>query len=138
MNHLLTFFGSRHCTKHVCMQSIQVGDRVEILLYICFCLYYFIIQTSRTNLNSMIFNKFKSKNKSLTVQIFYNLLNHPTFHSEERLINLVRERKCFVGLPLLLVYTLCIYNITMHKCPPHSTVLAPALLCKWTSRDKLG
>ena len=29
----------------------------------------------------------KTKNNSLTLQNFYFLQNHPTFHSEERLIN---------------------------------------------------
>ena len=48
----------------------------------------------------------KTKNNSLTVcTIFFNLQNHPTFHSEERLVNLVRGRECFVGLSILLVYT---------------------------------
>ena len=28
----------------------------------------------------------KTKNNLLTVHIFYNLLNHPTFYSEERLV----------------------------------------------------
>ena len=56
-----------------------------------------------TNLNSMIFFIKKFKN-SLTVHIFYNLQNHSTFHSVERLVNLVRRRECFVGLSILLVY----------------------------------
>ena len=52
----------------------------------------------------MIKIKLKSKNNPLTVQLFYDLQNHPTFHSKERLVNLVRLRECFVGLPILLVY----------------------------------
>ena len=43
----------------------------------------------------------KSKNNSLTVQIFCNLKNHPTFHSVDRLANLVRGRECCVGLSIL-------------------------------------
>ena len=41
------------------------------------------------------FSKIKNKNKSLIVQIFYNLKNHPSFHSEERLVNgqLISKRK---------------------------------------------
>ena len=35
------------------------------------------------------------------MQIFFNLQNHPTFHSEERLVNLVRRRECSVGLSIL-------------------------------------
>ena len=31
----------------------------------------------------------------------FNLQNHPTVHSEERLVNLVRGREHFVGLSLL-------------------------------------
>ena len=38
----------------------------------------------------------------MTVQMFYNLQNHPIFHSEERLVNLARRRECLVGLSLLL------------------------------------
>ena len=48
--------------------------------------------------------KLKTKNNSLTVNTFFNLQNHPTFHSEERLVNLERGRECCVGLSILLVY----------------------------------
>ena len=34
---------------------------------------------------------------------FFNLQTHPTFHSEEKLVNLERGRVCFVGLSILLV-----------------------------------
>ena len=34
----------------------------------------------------------------------YKLQNHPTFHSEKRLVNLERGREFFVGLSVLLVY----------------------------------
>ena len=34
--------------------------------------------------------------------MFYNLQNHPTFHSEQRVVNLERRRECFVGLSVLL------------------------------------
>ena len=37
----------------------------------------------------------------MTVQIFFDLQNHTTFHSEEMLVNLVRGRECFVGLYIL-------------------------------------
>ena len=57
---------------------------------------YFIIQNSWTNLNSFI-KKMKAKNSSLLVHIFYNLQNQPTFHSVERLVNLLRRRECFVA-----------------------------------------
>ena len=53
---------------------------------------YFIIQTSGTNLNSMIFFISKTKNNALTVRIFYNLPHCP------RLVHLARGRECFVGL----------------------------------------
>ena len=46
------------------------------------------------------------KNKTLSVQIFLNLQNHPTFQSEERLANLARGRDCFVGLSILLSFHL--------------------------------
>ena len=47
----------------------------------------------------------------MTVQIFYNLLNQPTFRSEETLVNLVRRRECFVGLSILLVYGVVLTNL---------------------------
>ena len=40
----------------------------------------------------------------MTVNFFFNLLNHPTFPAEERLVNVLRKRECFVGLSILLVY----------------------------------
>ena len=43
----------------------------------------------------------KTKNNSLPAQIFFNLQNHPPFHSEERLVNLVKGRECLVGLSIL-------------------------------------
>ena len=54
-------------------------------------------------INNLKFNDFlktKNQNNSLTVQIFINLQNHPTFHSEERLVILVSGRECFVGLSI--------------------------------------
>ena len=33
----------------------------------------------------------------LSVNIFFSLQNHPTFHSEEQLVNLARGRECFVA-----------------------------------------
>ena len=53
-----------------------------------FALLETVIQTSWTKLNPII-------NYSLTVKTLHN---HPIFHSEERLVNLVRGRECFVGL----------------------------------------
>ena len=35
---------------------------------------------------------------------FFNLQNHLTFNSEERLVNLLRGRECFVGLSVLIFY----------------------------------
>ena len=48
----------------------------------------------------MIYFLVKTKNNTLIVQIFYNLENRPTFHSEKRLVKI---RECFVGLSILLV-----------------------------------
>ena len=69
-------------------------EGVELFLKIYLWLFYIILQTSWTNLNSMI-QKIKNK-KSLTVQIFYNLQNHPSFYAE------ARGRECFVGQSILL------------------------------------
>ena len=81
----------------------------------------------------------------MTVHIFLNLQNHPTFHSEERLINVVRERECFVGLSRLLVYA-CragrrgpgVGSAGMATCPGYQTKFSkifktlnfPAFNCK--------
>ena len=69
-----------------------------VLLYIC------VIQTSRTNLNSMCFSTLKTKKNVFTVHIFFKLQIRPAFQSEERLDNLVRRGECFAGLSILLVY----------------------------------
>ena len=51
--------------------------------------------------------------RSLVVHLFYNLLNHFTFHSEERLVNFARGRECFDGLSTLLVYGIESYPGTL-------------------------
>ena len=38
--------------------------------------------------------------------IYCTVQNHPTFHLEERLVNLSRGRDCFASLSILLVYTM--------------------------------
>ena len=61
------------------------------------------------------FVKLKTKNNLLTVHIFFNLQNHPTFQTEERLVNLVNGRECFVGLlysvQYLRSYILLVYDV---------------------------
>ena len=51
----------------------------------------------------------------MTVHIFFNLQNHPTFQTEERLVNLVNGRECFVGLlysvQYLRSYILLVYDV---------------------------
>ena len=49
-----------------------------------------------------MFLNIKTKVTTWTVQIHYNLQNHPFFNSEERLVNLVRSRERFVGLSISL------------------------------------
>ena len=53
-----------------------------------------------------MFKNLGQKSNFLNVHIFYNLQNHPIFHSEERLVNFVRGRECFVSLSTLLVNAL--------------------------------
>ena len=43
--------------------------------------------------------------------MFYDLQSQPTFHSEERLVNLARGKECFVCLSILLFY---VATPTMH------------------------
>ena len=54
----------------------------------------------------MIYYQINNKNISTTFKIFYNLQNHPIFHSMETLVNLVRGREYIVGLSISLVYGL--------------------------------
>ena len=46
----------------------------------------------------MIFFQVKTKIKTLTVHIFFNLQNHPHFPLRGKIGQLVRGRECFVGL----------------------------------------
>ena len=57
-------------------------------------------------MNKFKFNDFFNYKKIIhyLYTIVFNLQNHPTFHSEESLVNLVRGRECLVGLSILLVY----------------------------------
>ena len=47
----------------------------------------------------------------MTVQIFFNLQKHPTFHSEERLVNFVRGRESFVSLSILHISLCCQFRL---------------------------
>ena len=65
----------------------------------------YLVQTSW----KMILKNYKQRN-TLIVQIFYNLQNHPPFHSEGRLVNLARGWECFVGLSTsILLLVLLVY-----------------------------
>ena len=74
---------------------------------------------------------------SRTVYIFYYIQNHPTFHSEEGLVNLVRERECFVSLsilfyghPIYLPHVLCANKVKLSQNGPLSrTTLSRADRC---------
>ena len=54
----------------------------------------------------------KTENSSLAVKFFFNLQNHPIFHSEERFL-LARGRECFVGLSTVYIYY---YSIPSNGC----------------------
>ena len=54
-------------------------------------MYFFILLY---NANFMDKLKFKERKKFIDRKFFFILQNHPTFHSEERLVNLVRGREC--------------------------------------------
>ena len=105
---MLAFFGSRQGTC-ACISWIKEEG------WKCFCrfvfVFYSIIKTLRTNLNSMIKKKTYC---SLTAQIFFNLQNRPSFHSKERLVNLERGRECIVVLSILLVY---VHSVYVHRAP---------------------
>ena len=66
------------------------------------------VKTISVNLSLFVYLNFMNKlkfnvkklNNTLTVQIFYNVQNHQTFNSEERLVNLANGR----------VYTLFFYT----------------------------
>ena len=50
------------------------------------------------------FKNWKRKIICWQYKFFFNLQNHPTFHGEERLVNLERRRECLVGLSILIFY----------------------------------
>ena len=52
------------------------------------------------------FFKTKSKNNLLTVQIFLNLQNHPTFHS----VNLIEKESALLVFP----YYVLVYDYSIH------------------------
>ena len=88
------------------MYSISVGLRRRSR-NISVDLSLFVLLYNTDFMNKLKFNDFLKLKKllnSLTVQIFFNLRNHPTFNSEKRLVNLKRGRECSVGLSMLLVY----------------------------------
>ena len=58
---------------------------MNIFLKVFLCLFYFVIQTSLTNLTAMNLKKLKTK---ITVHIFF-LKKHPTFYAKERLVSFV-------------------------------------------------
>ena len=73
-----------------------------------FVLLYNIVHTNfMKKLEFNYLKKWLNKKLLLTVHIFYNLQSHHTFHSEERLVNLLSRRECLVGLSMLLIYMLC-------------------------------
>ena len=97
-----------------------------------------------TNLNSMIFNKFKTINNSLTLQNFYKHIvqNHPTFHSEERLVKTVRARECFIcqqfiTLLRLLGHSQChIFKCQIIEPSRHSKITAGGAKSLFCSRSQ--
>ena len=75
---------------------------MEIFLYICHCLIYFVIQTS---LKFNDFLKTKLKNNLLTIEIFIQSTKSSHFSLKEKVGQLiVRARECFDGLSIFLVY----------------------------------
>ena len=96
MNLLLTFIGlALHDVRIYIIIQVSLrsrgGNISEDL-----SLFYFAYNTNF--INKLKFNDLKTiKNtNSMTVQVFFNLQNHPTFHSEERVVNFVRGRERFV------------------------------------------
>ena len=84
--------------------------------YLCRYLSLFVLLYNTKFINNLKFSFILIKKKKLIYcPIFFDLQNHPTFHSEERLANLVRRRECFVGLSILclcLCLTLMVLFIT--------------------------
>ena len=64
----------------------------------------FVLHYNTNFMNKLEFNvkkkKFKPINNTLIVQIFYNLQNHPTIHTEERLVIPAKGRQFFVDLSI--------------------------------------
>ena len=65
-------------------------------------------------MSKLKFNILKTKNKKEFIDCthFFNLPNHPTFHSEERLVNFAEEEESFfVGLSTYII------SWVQHSCP---------------------
>ena len=77
------------------MDSFAKGDLLQVLF---FGVLFSVALTKMKTGGEKIVSMFESLNKT-----FFNLQIHPTFHSEEKLVNLERGRVCFVGLSILLV-----------------------------------
>ena len=113
-NLLMTFFDSRQCVTYSISVSLRMRGGYISVDWPVFVLLY------NTNFkNKLKFNYFcinlKTKNNSLTAQFVFNLQNHPTFKTEERLVNLVGGRECFVCLSILLVYSKCVRVLIYRK-----------------------
>ena len=61
------------------------------------------------------------------------IVNHPTFHSDERLVNLERGRECFVSLSILIVWGLFVKD---HSGLEQQVILRPGELV-WYESAKL-
>ena len=90
-------FGSRHST----CANITVGGLWRWGGKISEDFYVFVLLYNTKLMNKFKFDIFlnqKPNKKTWTVQILYNIQNHPTFRQVYRLINLVRRRESIAGL----------------------------------------
>ena len=100
---LQAFFGSRHCTCAYILGGLRTrGGNISVDLPL------FVLLYNTNFMNKLKFNKFLKYYKRKIINCLYTFSlifkTTPTFHSEERLVNLVRGRECFAGLSILLVY----------------------------------
>ena len=72
----------------------HIQEGVDLSLSVLFYITKFMIKFKFSDLKNKI------KIQQNTVYINYNPQSHPTFHSEERLVSLLRKRESFVGLTI--------------------------------------
>ena len=86
----------------------------------------FVLLYNTNFLNKLQFNDLKNPKNLLAITKILNLQNHPTFQSEERLVEL-RKRKRVLCWSISIISLWWSLTWVMRQSPPHLVYLAPLL-----------